>query len=47
MDEIKIQRLLEALAEIDVMLKRAQLTCEAAEKELRVRLNDRMEVVEK
>lgn len=45
-DEAKIQKLLNALEEAAVILKRAQLTCAEAEKQLRVRLNDQMEVVD-
>ena len=38
--EQKMIRLIEALEEMNLMLKRAILTCEALEKELRVTLNE-------
>lgn len=42
-----IEKLLAALEEADILLQRARLMCQQAEKELKVKLNERWEIVEK
>ena len=47
MDETKIVKLLEALEEMNVQLQRMQLTCQQAEKELKLRLSEAWEIIQK
>jgi hypothetical protein len=41
----QINKLLETLEESNLLLKRAMSTCDQIERELKVRLNERMQVI--
>ena len=45
MDEAKLKKLLETLEEINVLLQRAKLTVDQAERDLKVRLNNSWEII--
>lgn len=45
LDETKIQKLLVTLEEINVLLQRAKLTVDQAERDLKFRLNDKWEII--
>lgn len=47
MDEAKLLKLIESLEDMDVKLQRMQLMCQQIEKELKFRLNDKWEVINK
>lgn len=45
MEEVKIQQLLATLEEINVLLQRAKLTVDQAERDLKIRLSDKWEII--